>query len=82
MEDWKGMLQSKGVWGGVVALVGLGVSAMGFTLSTADAATLTDALLRAAGAVGTLMNVGGIIFAVYGRVVATKRIGTPPTQGA
>lgn len=68
MELVKSWMNSKGVWGGIVAAAG-GLLALGhYTLSAQDAATAVDLLSGVASAVGGLI-------AIYGRVVASKKIG-------
>lgn len=67
LMDYKGALQSRGVWGGLVA-AGAGVAGLlGFAFSPADIADATTALASIAS------GVGGVL-AVIGRVRATKKI--------
>jgi uncharacterized membrane protein HdeD (DUF308 family) len=68
MNEAKTLIQSKTFWGAVVALGGAALALGHYTLSPADAAQAVELLSGIAGAVGGLI-------AVYGRVVATKRIG-------
>jgi uncharacterized membrane protein HdeD (DUF308 family) len=68
MNEPKTLIQSKTFWGAVVALGGAALALGHYTLSPADAAQAVELLSGIAGAVGGLI-------AVYGRVVATKRIG-------
>ncbi len=68
MDDAKALIQSKTFWGAVVALGGAALTLGHYTLSPADAAQAVDLLSGIAGAVGGLI-------AIYGRVVATKKIG-------
>jgi len=68
MNEFKALTQSKTFWGAVVALGGSAVTLGHYTLSPADAAQAIDLLGGLAGAVGGLV-------AIYGRVVATKKIG-------
>ena len=68
MDETKALIQSKTFWGAVVALGGAVLMLGHYTLSPADAAQAVDLLSGIAGAVGGLI-------AIYGRVVATKKIG-------
>ncbi len=68
MDEFKALTQSKTFWGAVVALGGSALSLGHYTLSPADAAQAIDLLSGIAGAVGGLI-------AIYGRVVATRKIG-------
>ena len=68
MDETKALIQSKTFWGAVVALVGAALRLGHYTLSPADAAAAVDLLSGIAGAVGSLI-------AIYGRIVATKKIG-------
>jgi hypothetical protein len=73
MEEFKSLIQSKTFWGAVVALVGSGLTLGKYTLSPADAAQAVDLISGVVGAVGGLV-------AIYGRVVASKKI--TPVQPA
>jgi uncharacterized membrane protein HdeD (DUF308 family) len=68
MDEAKPLIQSKTFWGAVVALGGAALALGHYTLTPADAAQAVDLLSGVAGAVGGLI-------AIYGRVVATKKIG-------
>ena len=68
MNDIKSWITSKTVWGGAIALLATAFQFFGFTLTGADQSALSDAIIQIAQA-------GGAIFAIYGRVVATKKIG-------
>ncbi|HMA72996.1 MAG TPA: hypothetical protein VKP67_16175 [Xanthobacteraceae bacterium] len=68
MNEFKTLTQSKTFWGAVVALGGAALTLGHYSLSPADAAQAVDLLSGIAGAVGGLI-------AIYGRVVATKKIG-------
>jgi hypothetical protein len=68
MEGIKGFLESKAVWGGIVALAGSALGIGHYTLSTADAAQAVELVVSITTAVGSLV-------AIYGRVVASKKIG-------
>ena len=68
MDEAKALVQSKTFWGAVVALGGAALAFGHYTLTPADAAQAVDLLSGIAGAVGGLI-------AIYGRVVATPKIG-------
>jgi hypothetical protein len=68
MEGFKGFFESKAVWGGIVALVSAGASALHYSVSAADAANAVELFTAIATGIGSLI-------AIYGRVVATKKIG-------
>lgn len=67
MEDTKKWYMSKSVWGGMIAVVAAVAGAFGYMLSPEDQASLTDAAVVVAGAVGGVL-------AVYGRVKAEKMV--------
>ena len=68
MDEFKALTQSKTFWGATVALGGSALTLGHYSLSPADAVQAVDLLSGIAGAVGGLI-------AIYGRVVATKKIG-------
>jgi len=68
MDGVKGFFSSKGVWGGIIAVVAAGAGLIGYVVTPDDTLALKDHVTEIAAAVG------GII-AIYGRVTATKRIG-------
>ena len=59
--------KSKGVWGGLIACAAAVAGAFGYMLSPEDQASLADAAVVVAGAVGGIL-------AVYGRVKAEKMV--------
>jgi hypothetical protein len=67
MNEFKALTESKTFWGAIVALAGSALTLGQYTLTPADAAQAVDLLSGMAGAVGGLI-------AIYGRVVATKKI--------
>jgi hypothetical protein len=69
MNEFKALTESKTFWGAIVALAGSALTLGRYTLTPADAAQAVDLLSSMAGAVGGLI-------AIYGRVVATKKIRT------
>ena len=68
MDEFKTLTESKTFWGAVVTLGGAALALGHYLLSQADAAQAVDLLSGIASAVGGLI-------AIYGRVVATKKIG-------
>lgn len=68
MEEFKGLFASRTVWGGILALLAGLAGLFGYTVTAEDTATLTELLASVGSAVG------GIV-AIYGRIVASKRIG-------
>ena len=68
MAEAKPLIPSKTFWGAVVAVGGAALPLGHYTLTPADAARAVDLLSGIAGAVGGLI-------AIYGRVVATQKIG-------
>jgi hypothetical protein len=67
MNEFKALTASKTFWGAVVALAGSALTLGHYTLSPADAVEAVDLLSGMAGAAGGLI-------AIYGRVVAAKKI--------
>lgn len=68
MNETKPWWTSKTIIGAIVAVIGVGIRLAGYELAEADQAVVTEA-------VGTLFNVGGSLFAIYGRVTAAAAIG-------
>ena len=68
MLDNKPWYASRSVWGGVVALLSAVGGAFGFVVAPEAMTGLTEALVLLGTSVGSLV-------ALYGRVVATKKIG-------
>lgn len=68
MNTQKPWYLSKGVWGGIVAaLAGLG-SLFGLHIPEGEVQGIADAII-------SLLAAGGGLFAVYGRIVATDKVG-------
>jgi hypothetical protein len=67
MNEYKTLLESKTFWGAAVALAGAALTLGRYTLTPADATQAIDLLAGIAGAIGALA-------AIYGRVVATRKI--------
>lgn len=68
MTDEKKWYTSKGVWGGIVTVLALALTAFGYGIGADDQAALVDYLVSIGGAVGGLL-------AIYGRVKASKKVG-------
>ena len=68
MSNFKGVLSSKGVWGGLIVVLSALLGMFGYTIGLEDQQALTDAVSQFGAMVGGLL-------AIYGRVTATKRIG-------
>lgn len=67
MDLSKSWLASKTVWAGIIGAVAWGIQLSGFQIDPNDQAALVNNIL---GAVGILSS----LIAIYGRVVATKKI--------
>ncbi len=68
MNNFKGMLSSKGVWGGLIVVLSALLGMFGYTIGLEDQQALTDA-------VSQIGAIAGGLLAIYGRITATKRIG-------
>ena len=68
MSDVKSLFASKTFWGAFVAMIAGALSLFGYQLGAGDQAELIEA------ASGIAATTGGLV-AIYGRVVASKRIG-------
>ena len=70
MEETKVWYQSRGVWGGLLALVAAILAPVaGVTLDAAAQGEIVDIIIGASGLVGSA-------FAIYGRIKASSTIGT------
>lgn len=63
MEGVKGALTSKAIWGSIISMVALGLGFLKIDLG--DQTALIE----------SVVGLFGAIFAIYGRVVAIKKIG-------
>lgn len=63
MENVKSALSSKTLWGAVIAILGAGLTSFGFDSSMLG------------GMDGEIVTFFGSAFAIYGRIVAIKKIG-------
>lgn len=69
MLDMKPWYQSKTVWGALIAMAAPLLRGAGLDLAGSDQAVLADALVTLAGTFGGLL-------ALYGRLTATKGVGS------
>lgn len=69
MDEVKSLVASKTFWGAIVALGGSALSLGHYTLSPSDAAQAVDLITGIATAAGSLL-------AIYGRVKASRQIGS------
>lgn len=67
MEDVKGLLASRTVWGGLLALAAGIAGIFGYTITAADTAELANL------GAGVASAIGGLV-AIFGRIKATKKI--------
>jgi hypothetical protein len=68
MEETKGLLASKTVWGGIIVVLSVVASMVGYTITAEDQVALTSF-------VGEAITLVGGLLAIWGRVTATKKIG-------
>ena len=69
MTDVKSWIFSKGIWGSLIAILGVVLPLLGFRFGLAESTLLgqyIDSIIAAAGG----------LLALYGRITATKMIGT------
>ncbi len=69
MNEVKTLAQSRTFWGAVMSLTGSALAGAHYTLTPADAASAVDIV------VSFISGVGGLM-AIYGRVKASKQIGS------
>lgn len=68
MEDYKGLLASRTFWGAALSVVSAVLGLFGYTFGSED----QESLILLGTTLGTAV---GSVYAMYGRVKATKRIG-------
>ena len=68
ITEYKSAFASKGIWGGLIAVVAGLLALLGYTISPADQVQLVNLVA------GIISAIGGIL-AIIGRIRATKRIG-------
>lgn len=67
IQETKGLLQSKTIWGIIIMIAGFAGSKLGVDITEADVKDVLDT--------GCMIAEGiGVLLATYGRVVATKEI--------
>ena len=71
MGEFKGILESKGVWGGVIALLAGLAGLYGYSVDAALQGELVGVIIAVVTAIGGALG-------IYGRITATKQIGTAP----
>ena len=69
MDGFKNIFASKSIWGGLIAILGVVAPMLGFSFSTEDGQTVM-------GLVEQVTVIVGTVLALYGRVTATKKIGS------
>ena len=67
MYDVKSFFASKTIWGGLIALVASAAAIWGYSITPADQAQIVELITGIGGIIGSVM-------AIYGRVVATRKI--------
>lgn len=67
MYDVKSIFASKTIWGGIIALVASAAAIWGYSVTPADQAQIVELITGIGGAIGSVL-------AIYGRIVATKKI--------
>lgn len=75
MEETKAWYKSAGVWGGLIGFTAGVLNMAGYTITGADQAFLVDAAMKGVGMALAVVEMGGGVIAVWGRVRATKAIG-------
>ena len=67
MYDVKSFFASKTIWGGLIALVASAAAIWGYSITAADQAQIVELITGIGGSIGSVL-------AIYGRIVATKKI--------
>jgi hypothetical protein len=67
MYDVKSIFASKTIWGGLLALAASAAAIWGYSITPADQAQIVELITGIGGAIGSVL-------AIYGRIVATKKI--------
>lgn len=75
MDHTKSIFLSKTAWGAGLALLASLAGLAGYTISPADQAQATDLLGQVYDVVDRLLIIGGSLFAIWGRIKATHKIG-------
>ncbi len=75
MDATKSIFLSKTAWGAGIALLASLAGLLGYTISPADQAQAVDLLGQVYDIADRLLIVGGSVFAIWGRIKATHKIG-------
>lgn len=67
MYDVKSFFASKTIWGGLIALIASASAIWGYAITPADQAQIVELVTSIGGIIGSVL-------AIYGRIVATKKI--------
>jgi hypothetical protein len=67
MYDVKSFFASKTIWGGLIALIASAAAIWGYSITPADQAQIVELITGIGGAIGSAI-------AIYGRIVATRKI--------
>lgn len=67
MYDVKSIFASKTIWGGLIALIASAAAIWGYAITPADQAQIVELITGFGGIIGSVL-------AIYGRIVATKKI--------
>lgn len=65
--ETKSMWASKGVWGGIIAVVASGAGIWGYTITPADQGNIVELIT-------SIVALGGGALAIIGRIFASKKI--------
>lgn len=69
MDEVKPLLASKTFWGAIIGVLAAGAGLFHYTITPADQASIIDLIVGVSGIAGSLI-------AIYGRIVASKQIGS------
>lgn len=67
MYDVKSVFASKTIWGGIIALVASVAAIWGYAITPVDQAQIVELITGIGGIIGSVL-------AIYGRIVATRKI--------
>jgi hypothetical protein len=67
MYDVKSFFASKTIWGGLIALIASAAAIWGYSITPADQAQIVELVTGIGGIIGSVL-------AIYGRIVATRKI--------
>lgn len=75
MDQTKSILLSKTAWGAGLAILASLAGIAGYTISPSDQAQAVDLLGQVYDIVDRVVIIGGSLFAIWGRIKATHKIG-------